>query len=146
MMWILHVMYYLCHLFKWLKKSSPPTFRRIDATSQNRVVTLLFHAPVVTFLRYTKNKQEFKFHALLISWAPTSSAKYIYRCNKGGFLTLAWSIYISQLCMFGRQRLHQILLCFNGKMYYSIFPFQWHHLSKRTKRINIIPRECKKIL
>ena len=52
MMWILH-MYYLCHWFKWLK-SSPPTFRRIDATSQNRVVTLLFHAPVVTFLRYTQ--------------------------------------------------------------------------------------------
>ena len=58
-------------------------------------------------------------------------------------MTLAWSIYISQLCMFGRQRLHQILLCFNGKMYYSIFPFQWHHLSKRTRRINIIPKECK---
>ena len=51
------IMYYLCHWFKWLKKSSPPTFRRIDATSQNRVVTLLFHAPVVTFLRYTKNSK-----------------------------------------------------------------------------------------
>jgi len=25
----------------------------------------------------------------------------------------------------------------------SIFPFQWHHLSKRTRRINIIPKECK---